>query len=142
MPTVGLAWLHASRPHVVQSIERTGWRLHHTQHATPQAAILARLILSHAGGLLPTFYAPLFLIPAAAAAAGAATTPGSRGRGPARIGWPWAMALMCVPFCQSAVPLCVLLAASVTTLSSTLASEPVAVLFNSAALLFVLEVSN
>ena len=92
-----------------------------------RAMIVARVVLSHAGGFLPPFYAPLFLAYADAPA-------------PRRLGWPAAAALMAAPLLQATVALGVLLAVSVTTLSSALASEPIAVLFNSVALLFVLEV--
>jgi len=93
-----------------------------------KAMLVARIVLSHAGGCLPAFFAPLYLVYEDAS--------------PQPLGF-WAAALLLLlPFLQAAVALGVMLATSLTAIPEELAPNAVQVIFNAVALLFILEVDN
>lgn len=91
------------------------------------AMLGARIVLSHVGGCLPSFFSPLYL-----------TYPPNHD--PVRLGWGLAGPLLVVPLLHAAVSLGVMLAASITTFDESISPSPVYVILNSVAALFVLEV--
>ena len=93
------------------------------------AMLGARIVLSHVGGALPRFFSPIYLTYAPHHA-------------PVRLHAGAAALLLLVPLLHAGIALAVMLAASLTTFNLDLSPSPVAVILNSCAMLFVIEIDD